>query len=336
MDLLRPQHWQEFETITRDAMAQKWSNPNLQKNGRSGQAQNGVDIFGADEIGRNVGIQCKRHQSPLKMSTIKEEIENAEGFEPPLTTLFIATTADHDAPLQQQVRKLSRDRAELGKFTVSILFWEDIVDGLKLNSKIFNVHYPNVVLDLDRPTPLSRQLSALELGYYSGYLNSYANSVMRGETDVSDLALEEIRGLLRILEHQAAICLSPEDTNAINGYVTVLRSEATGKWRNMKDLSAKVVQGLLFSASLIPFQEGKIIELAIHLGRLSFSDRWFRNPDAVDEMIRKILSVVSPSRRDYFQQKLKKFVSEIENFHEFSKSTYQLLRHEFRWSSPNE
>ena len=45
MHLPQPKHWQEFEDIVRAAMALKWSSPNLQKNGRPGQAQSGVDIF---------------------------------------------------------------------------------------------------------------------------------------------------------------------------------------------------------------------------------------------------------------------------------------------------
>jgi hypothetical protein len=64
LDLPIPKNWQDFETIVRDAQAQRWSTM-LQKNGRHGQVQDGVDIWGPDEIGRPIGIQCKRYKSPL-------------------------------------------------------------------------------------------------------------------------------------------------------------------------------------------------------------------------------------------------------------------------------
>jgi hypothetical protein len=45
MELPKPKNWQDFETMVRDAMSQRWKSPNLQKNGRPGQKQNGVDIY---------------------------------------------------------------------------------------------------------------------------------------------------------------------------------------------------------------------------------------------------------------------------------------------------
>ena len=98
----KPKNWQDFESMVRDALAQKWTSPNLQKNGRAGQKQHGVDIFGPDEIGRSVGVQCKRYKQMPDIKLVTEEVENAEKFGP-LNTLWIGTTADHDAPLQAAV-----------------------------------------------------------------------------------------------------------------------------------------------------------------------------------------------------------------------------------------
>ena len=55
MELPKPSNWQDFETIVRDAQA-RWKSTTLQMNGRPGQIQNGVDVYGPDEIGRPVGI----------------------------------------------------------------------------------------------------------------------------------------------------------------------------------------------------------------------------------------------------------------------------------------
>jgi hypothetical protein len=119
MNLPVPKNWQDFETIVRDAQAQRWKSTTLQKNGRPGQAQHGIDIYGPDEIGRPVGIQCKRYKT-LKLKDITDEVSNAEAFQGRLTTLFIATTADHDARLQEQVRSISDKRAAEDKFAVAL------------------------------------------------------------------------------------------------------------------------------------------------------------------------------------------------------------------------
>ena len=56
MQFPEPSDWQELEVITRDAMQLKWGHPILQRNGRSGQEQHGVDIYGPDQLGRPVAI----------------------------------------------------------------------------------------------------------------------------------------------------------------------------------------------------------------------------------------------------------------------------------------
>jgi hypothetical protein len=95
---------------------------NASENGRPGQKQQGVDIFGPDEIGRPAGIQCKRYKAALTLKTVTDEITNAENFKQRLSALFIATTTDHDAKLQEQVREISDKRVAEGRFAVALLF----------------------------------------------------------------------------------------------------------------------------------------------------------------------------------------------------------------------
>ncbi|MEZ0496790.1 hypothetical protein [Sphingomonas sp. IW22] len=106
MTVPQPKNWQEFVDIVLASYRLAWSSLTLQKNGRPGQKQAGVDIYGPDEIGRRVGIQCKCYDTP-SLAVVKSEIDNAGKFERQLSTLYIGTTADHDAKLQQEVRILS-------------------------------------------------------------------------------------------------------------------------------------------------------------------------------------------------------------------------------------
>lgn len=172
MRLPTPTNWQDFETIVRDAQALRWNSGNLQKNGRPGQAQQGVDIYGPDEIGRPVGIQCKCYKGALGLSDVEAEITNAEKFQGKLITLFIATTAEHDSVLQQEVRTLSDIRVAQGKFSVSMLYWEEIISSLLLNSEAFRAHFPQLSLPEPQQPGAQQLLAALEIGYRGGELES--------------------------------------------------------------------------------------------------------------------------------------------------------------------
>jgi hypothetical protein len=44
-DLSPPQSWDEFEDIVADLYARLWGEPHVERYGRSGQAQQGVDIY---------------------------------------------------------------------------------------------------------------------------------------------------------------------------------------------------------------------------------------------------------------------------------------------------
>jgi len=50
MKIPTPKDWQEFESLVRDAMILRWNSPNLQKHGRTGQAQQGVDVWGPTRL----------------------------------------------------------------------------------------------------------------------------------------------------------------------------------------------------------------------------------------------------------------------------------------------
>lgn len=162
---------EEFESMCRAAMALRWNSPNLQKNGRKGQRQQGVDVYGPDEIGRQVGIQCKNYTASPSMTLIKKEIANAEKFKGQLSALFIAASGDFDSKLQQEVRLLSEQRVAAGKFAVSMLFWDEIIDGLQLNPQVIKNFFPHITLPTPTTVDRGRLLAALEPGYYGPYIS---------------------------------------------------------------------------------------------------------------------------------------------------------------------
>lgn len=141
-NILTPKSWDEFEDITLSVAKIRWDSPNFYRNGRQGQKQNGVDIYSANNGNVSIGVQCKNTIKGLTNALVKKEITNAESFTPPLKELYIATTAPRDAIMQEHVRKISKERTEAGKFSVDLLFWEDICGDLVTKSEIYYKHYP--------------------------------------------------------------------------------------------------------------------------------------------------------------------------------------------------
>ncbi len=87
--LRRPDNWQDFETLCKKLWGEIWNCPEIKKNGRSGQNQNGVDIYGIPK-GENeyYGIQCKGKDEysnkQFSVDEINEEIDKAKTFTPTL------------------------------------------------------------------------------------------------------------------------------------------------------------------------------------------------------------------------------------------------------------
>jgi len=69
-----PKSWDEVEDIVDDLYRRLWDDPHAQRYGRSGQAQQGVDIYGqpAHLDGRCAGIQCKRYAAGALTRAIVE------------------------------------------------------------------------------------------------------------------------------------------------------------------------------------------------------------------------------------------------------------------------
>lgn len=139
-----PKSWEEFEEITCSAAKNRWNNPDFTRHGRQGQRQDGVDIYGVDDKGELVGIQCKNTWGGIKLKTITDEVVKADSFQPCLKRLYVATTSDTDHDLQESVRELSDGRTAQGKFAVAILFWNDVWQDLTRDESRLFQHYPQL------------------------------------------------------------------------------------------------------------------------------------------------------------------------------------------------
>jgi hypothetical protein len=131
-DLPKPKSWDEFEDIVWEIYTRRWPDSHAQRYGRSGQAQNGIDIYGQENhSGNYIAVQCKRYEDKkLNSQTIQAEITKAEGFSSPISKYLIATTTSRDTKIQDFIRLLNKKRKLENKFTVHVSFWEDICSYL--------------------------------------------------------------------------------------------------------------------------------------------------------------------------------------------------------------
>jgi len=136
--LRKPANWEDFETLCKKLWGEIWNCPEIKKNGRSGQAQHGVDIYGIP-AGENQywGIQCKGKeeytQKQLTEKEIDREIGEATKFQPPLSKFYFATTALKDVRTEEYVRKRNIENKLKGLFEVHLFSWEDIVELIDEN-----------------------------------------------------------------------------------------------------------------------------------------------------------------------------------------------------------
>ena len=140
-DLPIPKSWDELEDICADLLKRLWHDPYITRNGRSGQKQHGVDIYGKPIHlqGCGCGIaaaQCKRVVE-LTEGDIRNEIEQATGFNPKLEEYLILTTLKRDASLQKYVRTQAWPINR-----VEILFWEDLSLKLSDFDELLQKHFP--------------------------------------------------------------------------------------------------------------------------------------------------------------------------------------------------
>lgn len=149
-----PKNWATFEDLCHALFKIVWKDPLAQKNGRAGQPQHGVDVFGGRHGARSryEGVQCKgkttHYGARATVDELLAEVAKADGFKPMLTHWVYATTAPADAELQTAARLLSVERAKAGKFTVDVLGWEEIQALMATAPSVVREFYPEAAYDL--------------------------------------------------------------------------------------------------------------------------------------------------------------------------------------------
>jgi hypothetical protein len=138
--LRKPENWKDFERLCKKLWGEIWDCKEIKMNGRNGQSQHGVDVYGIP-IGESTyyGIQCKGKDDyshkQLTETEINIEIELAKSFRPALAKLYFATTANKDANIEEYIRLKDIENRRDGLFQIHLFSWEDIVDLIDENKE---------------------------------------------------------------------------------------------------------------------------------------------------------------------------------------------------------
>jgi hypothetical protein len=135
----------EFEEFVKDLFAAHWKDENVQIYGRSGQSQNGVDVYLlGNKRNNNItrGIQCKVRKDKLTKKEIEDEIKLARKFKHKIDKYIFVTTLDRDTKIQDIIDDASLNEVKNDGFEITISFWEDLTSLLHENQNIAIKYFP--------------------------------------------------------------------------------------------------------------------------------------------------------------------------------------------------
>lgn len=140
-----PKSWEQFEELCADTFQEEFQDYALVRNGRQGQAQDGVDIVARQGVLWPIGIQCKKKSRwPVKKVTprdVDDEIAKAKNFKPALKVLYFVSTAPDDGPLQEYVRNLNMRHKKQKLFEIVVIGWAELERRAKKHHHVAAKHF---------------------------------------------------------------------------------------------------------------------------------------------------------------------------------------------------
>lgn len=141
----KPSNWQDFQRLCADLYGRQINDNNMHLHARQGNEQHGVDIVGRyGGKGDLVGIQCKLMEDlpgkKLTEKSVLDEIENAKGFEPPLSEFIIATTDRTRKEIQDMIEKINEEHRKNNLFIISLQSWDELERKLHSNTDLASIY----------------------------------------------------------------------------------------------------------------------------------------------------------------------------------------------------
>jgi tetratricopeptide (TPR) repeat protein len=220
----RPKTSEEFEQLCLVYLRREWKRPTLTLYTKSGEEQHGVDIvdLSADQL-RWVA-QCKLHEAhkALTASELRSEVAKAEGFPLPIHHYALCTTGRKTKRAQDACMALNEERRPAGKFSVELVYWEDIellLDGDDEFREAYNSSSHTSVRNVVRSeisqrlaeglSPVRAQLQSIRDNQESGAATAFDVEIDRAKRFLGERKLSAARELLQDLKNTKYDRLSP-------------------------------------------------------------------------------------------------------------------------------
>lgn len=142
--LRKPKDWQDFERKTRELIACILNDPNTQMHGRTGQKQNGVDIYGYRRKDCHVGVQCKlKFEDEVTDKELRAEVTKAKKFKPAISEFILITTAPRDKKNQEAARLITEElKQSEHPIFIAVWGWEDVEEHASKHEQAWKAFDP--------------------------------------------------------------------------------------------------------------------------------------------------------------------------------------------------
>ena len=128
----QPSNEADFELYCLRLLREVWRCSTLQRYGKRGERQDGIDLI--DEGGTKPlrAVQCKHHEpdKTLPPAELKAEIAKALASSLPIDEYYVLTSARKTTQTQNAIIEINRDHVGNGKFKVFLWTWPEIEDEL--------------------------------------------------------------------------------------------------------------------------------------------------------------------------------------------------------------
>ena len=186
-----PDKGEKFEKLCLDLYKAEFGNQ-TQRNGRSGQAQNGVDIFAPGAI----GIQCKKRdiiKGEITEKELKAEVQKAKDCQPPIKRFILAATCKRDAKIQKAARLISKEHQKQNLFSVEIHSWEEIKALFDKYPEVYNKHYPQYQKADIRTFSAAALIKSIQSESRHQELNKIRNDLNANKPQIAFTSLEQFK-----------------------------------------------------------------------------------------------------------------------------------------------
>lgn len=141
-----PKNEDEFEDFCLKLLRSHWECGSLQRLGSRGERQFGVDIIDLSGAETLRAAQCKCHGigKTIPPQEIRDEVDKAKEFSPPIDKYAILTTAGATTLAQQAVIEINTSHREQGLFLVELVTWNQIEEILNDNPELAASLYPGI------------------------------------------------------------------------------------------------------------------------------------------------------------------------------------------------